>query len=342
MEHGKFSREKFMAEIVEVTKGIVDRTKNFEEDESNSRVTDIVSPTDGKPMLETLRAYKSQDGVLAVYKVITGRKMEESEIRALIAQGEIGPLDGFVSPRTGNRFPAKLRIVVDPKDEAKKRVELDFGNKVEVNELTPFWTDPKTGAELCEAPTNYILREREGDGWKQAFSVGRLMCQKPIERAHAIQLVEQGKTEVIKGFISKRGRPFDAMLLKNGPKIGWEFPPREKKEGKEGGKSRAPRKEIDLSKAKPVGTSKAHDGAEVLQTDDGYYVRKDGPGGRVVFKMARAICQLEIPVGEVHNLLDHGRTNLLEGFISKRGSKFSAYLVLSANKAKADFEFPPR
>ena len=341
MEHGKFSREKFMAEIVEVTKGIVDRTKTFEEDESNSRVTDIVSPTDGKPMLETLRAYKSQDGVLAVYKVITGRKMEESEIRALVAQGEIGPLDGFVSPRTGNRFPAKLRLVVDPKDEAKKRVELDFGNKVEVNELTPFWTDPKTGAELCEAPTNYILREREGDGWKQAFSVGRLMCQKPIERTQAIQLVEQGKTEVIKGFISKRGRPFDAMLLRNGAKIGWEFPPREKKEPKEGGKARAPRKEIDLSKARIIGPSKAHDGGELVETDEGYYVRKTD-GGRVVFKMAKAICQLEIPAGEVHNLLDHGRTNLLEGFVSKRGSKFSAYLVLSANKAKADFEFPPR
>ncbi|MBE2212992.1 MAG: DNA topoisomerase 3 [Opitutaceae bacterium] len=340
MEHGKFSRDKFMAEIVDVTKGIVDRTKNFEEDESNSRVTDILSPTDGKPMLETLRAYKSQDGVLAVYKVITGRKMEESEIRQLVDTGEIGPLDGFVSPRTGNRFPAKLRIVPDPKDEAKKRVELDFGNKVEVNELTPFWTDPKTGAELCEAPTNYILREREGEGWKQAFSVGRLMCQKPIERTHAIQLVEQGKTEVIKGFISKRGRPFDAMLLRNGAKIGWEFPPREKKEGKEGAKTRAPRKEIDLSKAKVVGTSKVHDGAELLETDTDFVVRK--PEGRVVFKMSRAICQLEIPAGEVHNLLDHGRTNLLEGFISKRGSKFSAYLVLSANKAKADFEFPPR
>ncbi len=340
IEHGKFSREQFMAEIVDVTKGIVDRTKNFEEDESNSRVTDILSPTDGKPMLETLRAYKSQDGVLAVYKVITGRKMDESEIRELVDKGEIGPLDGFVSPRTGNRFPAKLRLIPDPKDEAKKKVELDFGNKVDVNELTPFWTDPKTGAELCEAPTNYILREREGDGWKQTFSVGRLMCQKPIEPQHAIQLVEQGKTEVIKGFTSKRGRPFDAMLLRNGAKIGWEFPPREKKEPKEGGKQRAPRKQVDLTNAKPVGSSKAHDGAELVMTDEGYFVRK--PEGRVVFKMARAICQLEIPLGEVHNLLDHGRTNLIEGFVSKRGSKFSAYLVLSANKAKADFEFPPR
>src|SRR5438552_6936157 len=44
MEHGRFPRRDFMAEIVEVTKGIVERTKNFEDDESNSRVTDILSP----------------------------------------------------------------------------------------------------------------------------------------------------------------------------------------------------------------------------------------------------------------------------------------------------------
>jgi len=49
MEHGKFPREKFMAEVVDTTKGIVDRVKTFEEDDSAARVTDILSPTDGKP-----------------------------------------------------------------------------------------------------------------------------------------------------------------------------------------------------------------------------------------------------------------------------------------------------
>ena len=46
MEHGKFPRERFMAEIVEETKGIVERVKGFEEDDSVARVTDMISPTD--------------------------------------------------------------------------------------------------------------------------------------------------------------------------------------------------------------------------------------------------------------------------------------------------------
>ena len=171
-----------MAEIVEVTKGIVERTKNFEEDESTSRVTDIISPTDGKPMLETLRGYKSQDGEFMIYKVMSGRKIEEAEVRELVEKGEIGPLDGFVSAKTGNRFPSKIKIVDDEKKPGQKKAELDFGNKVDVNALEPFWTDPTTGAELCEAPTNYVLRERERRRWKETFKVGRMMCQK---RDHA-------------------------------------------------------------------------------------------------------------------------------------------------------------
>ncbi|HEY0944199.1 MAG TPA: DNA topoisomerase, partial [Opitutaceae bacterium] len=344
MEQGKFPRDRFMAEIVEVTKGIVNRTKGFEEDESTARVTDIVSPTDGKPMLETLRGYKSQDGSLMVYKVMTGRKLEEDEIRQLVTHGEVGPLDGFVSPRTGNRFPAKLRIVPDPKEEGKRKIELDFGNKFEVGDLVPFWTDPKTGAELCEAPTSYVLREREGDGWKQVFSVGRLMCQKPITRELAIQLVTQGKTDLIPGFISKKGRPFDAHLLRSGAKIAWEFPPRKPKTDAEGKPiARKAKPQVDLSSAKRISPSKVHDG-ELVATPEAFYVRKLNPDGtsRVVFELKRHLCQLEIPEGEVQNLVTTGRTNLLEGFVSKRGSKFNAYLVLSGNKAKADFEFPPR
>ena len=40
MEHGKFSREKFMDEIVKETKGIVERVKGFEEDDSVARTTE--------------------------------------------------------------------------------------------------------------------------------------------------------------------------------------------------------------------------------------------------------------------------------------------------------------
>ncbi len=342
MEHGKYPRPQFMGEIVEVTKGIVERTKTFEEDESNSRRTDIVSPTDGKPMYETLRGYKSQDGTLTVYKVMSGRKIEEEEVRALVATGEIGPLDGFVSAKTGNRFPSKIRIVDDEKKPGQKKAELDFGNKVDLNALEPFWTDPKTGAELCEGPTSYLLRERDGDGWKQTFSVGRLMCQKPITREMAVDLVEKGKTSLIEGFTSKKGRPFDAFLLRQGPKIAWEFPPRKPREG--GAKSpRKPKAPLDLSKALKLGESKPHDG-ELYQTEDAFVVVKPQADGtpRTVFEVKRTLCGKELSAEDIERLLETGKTGLIDGFLSKRGTTFSAHLTLSKDKKKAEFAFPPR
>ncbi len=343
MEHGKFPRPQFMSEIVEVTKGIVDRTKTFEEDESNSRLTDIVSPTDNKPMYETLRGYKSQDGTLTVYKVMSGRKIDEDEVRTLVASGEIGPLDGFVSAKTGNRFPSKIRIVDDEKKPGQKKAELDFGNKVDLNTLDPFWTDPKSGAELCEGPTSYLLRERDGDGWKQTFSVGRLMCQKPITREMAIDLVEKGKTGLIEGFTSKKGRPFDAFLLRQGPKIAWEFPPRKPREGGGGKGPRKPKAPLDLSKALKLGESKPHDG-ELYQTEDAFVVVKPQADGtpRTVFEVKRTLCGKELTAEEIERMLETGKTGLIEGFLSKRGTTFSAHLTLSKDKKKAEFEFPPR
>jgi DNA topoisomerase-3 len=346
MEHGKFSRREFMNEIVEATKRLVERTKNFEEDEF-TRETNIISPTDRKPMIETLRTYKSQDGALVIYKVISGRKLEEEEVRELVAKGEIGPLDGFVSAKTGKRFPSKLKIVDDEKNHGRKKAELDFGAKLDVNSLAPFWTDPATGAELCEAPTNYVLREREGDGWKETFKVGRMMCQKPITHEHAIQLVTQGKTELIEKFTSKKGRPFDAYLVRQGGRISWEFPPRKPREGAAKNGKSAPRKAkppVDFTKAVRLGESKLHRGGELYQTDDAFVVAKPQPDGppKVVFQMRRNLCGKEISSEEAERLVELGKTELIEGFVSKRGSNFSAYLTLSKDKKKAEFEFPPR
>ena len=343
MEQGKATREAFMGEIVSQTKGIVERVKNFEEDDSAQRHCEWVSPTDGKPMVETLRGYKSQDAELMIYKVIGGRRIEESEARHLAANGEIGPLDGFVSAKSGNRYPAKLKIGKDEKT-GKPKVEIDLGNKVDVTTLEPFWTDAKTGSELCEGGNGYILRERDGDTWKEALKLGKLICQKAITRDNAIELVTNGKTNLITAFTSRFGKPFDAFLVRAGARTSFEFPPRKPKEGGAEGKGRKPKEAPDLTKATVLGTSKSHADAELAQNEEMYFVHKPGAEGkpRVVFKLNTLLCGRPIKVDEVKTLLEEGRTELIEDFLSKRGTKFSAYLVLSKNKAKADFEFPPR
>jgi len=341
MARGKVPREKFMAAIVEQTKGIVERVKGFEEDDSVARITDIISSTDGKPLRETLRGYKSQDGEFMIYKVIVGRKMEEPEVRELVEKGAVGPLDGFISAKTRASFAATLKLVKDEKT-GKWKAEYDFGDKVDLSAVESFWTDPATGAELCEVGSSYVLRKRENGEWKQVFRVPRLMCKKEVSREQAVQLAEKGKTDLIQGFISKKGRPFDAFLLRNDAKIRWEFPPRARKTGKDGKPvERKARAKVDLSKAKVIGESKVH-GGELVEVDDAYYVRKPDQDDRPVFKLTKKLCEHYITLDEVKDLLCEGKSPLIESFVSKRGNKFAAYLVLSQKKDKVEFEFPPR
>ena len=201
----------------------------------------------------------------------------------------------------------------------------------------------KTGAELCENGSSYIVREKKPDGtWEQTFRVGRIMCQKAIPPEQAIKMFSEGKTDLIVGFISKKGRPFDAFLKREGAKMSWEFPPRKPKFDKDGKPiERKARVKVDLSKATVLGESKNPAG-ELVELGDAYYVRKPDQDNRQVFKLSKKLCEVEIPVEQVRKLLEDGRSDLIENFVSKRGNKFGAYLVLSQKQDKADFEFPPR
>ncbi len=348
MEQGRVKRDDFMKEVIAQTEGIVERVKAFEEDESNSRTTDIISPTDGKPMFETLRGFKTQDGTLMIYKVMTGRKIEESEVRQLVTTGEVGPLDGFVSPRNGARFAAKLKIVDNEKakEPGGKKVTMDFGDKLDVSDLVPFWTAPKTGAELCEAPTKYILREKNTEGaWEQTFSLSRILCKRELTRDDLITCITTGRTPLIENFTSKFNRPFKAYLVRAGAKANFEFPPREPKTGKDGKPvERKAKAKLDLSAAIKLGPSASHKDGELYQTDDAYIVAKPGADDalRAVFTTKLEVCGKKLPVEEIQLLLAEGKSNLIDGFMSKAGRAFSAYLILSKDKKKADFEFPPR
>ncbi len=169
------------------------------------------------------------------------------------------------------------------------------------------------------------------------------MCKKEVTREQAVRLIEQGKTDLIQGFTSKKGRPFDAFLVRADARVRWEFPPRAPKKDKDGKPvERKARAKVDLSKAQVLGESKAHKGGELVEMEDAYYVRKPDQDNRPVFKLTKKLCEHEITSDEVKELLAEGRSPLIENFVSKRGNKFAAHLVLSAKKDKAEFEFAPR
>lgn len=60
------------------------------------------------------------------------------------------------------------------------------------------------------------------------------------------------------------------------------------------------------------------------------------------FKFPRMLCKREIKRSEVEDYLFKGETPVLSGFVSKKGRKFSAKLVMEKGGDNFRFEFPPR
>lgn len=233
VEEGKLTREAFMGGIVDLTKSLVQRAKDFEEEDAGTRTTDIPSPTDGQPLVETLRSYRSQDGHLTIYKSIGNRKLTEGEVRELLEKRVVGPLDGFRS-KAGKPFSALLRL-----DEETWKVKFDFGNDgegteqgdgkpLDFSELRLLGTCPKCEHGVFEAPNAYICQQA-GDGSKNCdFRIFRTMLGKTLPPEQIEKLLAEKKTGLIEGFRSKRTkRLFSAFLtLEKSGKLGFEFPPR--------------------------------------------------------------------------------------------------------------------
>ena len=236
MESNQITRAEFMQGIIDQTRAIVDRVKNFDEKVEEAPDSGIISPTDNLPMKEMLRAYKSQDGELTIYKTIGNRKFEEAEIQTLVRDRVIGPLDGFRS-KAGKPFSAILRL------DAMNKVSFDFGEGgngngngdgeggeegINIDELPVVGTWKETGATVYETPKAYACERSLRGEPGEHFRLSRMMLGKTLPREDVVKLLEEGKTGLIQGFKSKRtGRLFDAFLiLKARGDIGFEFPPR--------------------------------------------------------------------------------------------------------------------
>lgn len=105
----------------------------------------------------------------------------------------------------------------------------------------------------------YVCEKAVGAAKSCDFRSGKIILQQPVERAQMAKLLADGRTDILRGFISARTRrKFSAYLVRGGDgKVGFEFEQRApkagvkqtaKEEAKETGK---PAKATKATKAKP-------------------------------------------------------------------------------------------
>jgi len=246
MEQGELERPIFMDDIKKLTSEVVTTAKKAAKEslEREYPPFPVPCPVCGATELgqdEGRYKCKQPDCKFSLPKVLATRPFTEKEAEELLRKKFIGPLTGFIS-RFKKPFDAAIELQEDKKAGLKAAFvfaktaeeEAEGDSIVEENKLCPC---PVCEAEnrgdnfIYETPYSYVCNERVlGNGCKGRLS--KEMCKFTISREQAKKFFEEGRTDLIEEFISKKGRPFKARLVCN-PKgkriLNWEFPPREPK-----------------------------------------------------------------------------------------------------------------
>ncbi|MBN1404106.1 MAG: DNA topoisomerase 3 [Opitutales bacterium] len=235
IEERKLSRDDFMKGIREHAERVVEKAKSYTESEQDVTQLDFNAPSDGQPMLESVRAFRSQDGTISIYKTLATRMISVDEVRELVTKGQVGPLDGFRSKK-GKPFSAILKLeegkvgfVFDNNASGENGTE-EGGEALDFDKLTVVGINPRDGTKVYETPSAFASESYLKGDREKGIRIFRTILGKTIPTEEAKKLFADGKTGVIDGFISKRTRrPFKAFLVLDAKKggISFEFPPRE-------------------------------------------------------------------------------------------------------------------
>ena len=174
------------------------------------------------------------------------------------------------------------------------------------------------------------------------FSISKIPGSRAFELDEVEKFLADKKIGPLEGFRSKAGWPFTAELrlafddeLKNW-KLEFDFGEDAKKDGESG-------EPIDFSGQESLGLCPKDQGH--VYEHGTSYVCEHAVGANVTcdFKSGKIILQQPVAREQMSKLLETGKTDLLEGFVSnKTRRKFKARLAYDKKEGKVIFEFEPR
>jgi len=201
---------------------------------------------------------------------------------------------------------------------------------------------PNCGGVVKENYRRFVCSGIPGKTEACGFSISKIPGSRAFELDEVEKFLADKKIGPLEGFRSKAGWPFTAELklafddeIKNW-KLEFDFGEDAKKDGESG-------EPIDFSAQESLG---------VCPKDQGHvyehgtsYVCEHAVGANVTcdFKSGKIILQQPVAREQMNKLLETGKTDLLEGFVSnKTRRKFKARLAYDKKEGKVSFEFEPR
>lgn len=309
VRHGKLSFDDMEQESVKVMMQMLDEIKNASMKPLSSSATTLgVCPCCGKSIISGKKVYFCtgyKDGCqFVIGKTILGANITETDVKSLLA---------------GKTIHKKLE-----KDERKWEQDLRLNESHEIEFVKDArreskYACPLCGGKLMESKKNYLCSNYKHDDENSChFYIPKEICGVPLLDADVQALLQSGKTRILKGFVGKNKKKFDAALEIKDGKIKFKFP-----------------------EAKTTGLSCPECGTELLETQYGYVCpkhKKDDESSCRFLGVAHEICGKKIDINLVKKLLTDRKTALLSGFKSKKGKDFKAALILTDGKVELEFD----
>ena len=276
------------------------------------KVKDAVCPLCGGDILVTPFGYacanRSRDGKegcsFAIGR-IAEKDLTESKVRELLTTGKTGTIRGFKG-KSGKKFDACLELV---KEEGSAKIQFDFEH-VEAKKVKDV-VCPLCGGDIVQTPFGYGCAAYDKNNPESCrFSIGKIAGVK-LKEASVKELLQNGKTSPIQGFVAKTGMMFEAALkLDEEKKVVFDFP--EKEEPKET-------------------TVKCPKCGQLMKRDKWRYLCECG------YSQFHTVAGIALTDEQMTQIFTEGRTKEpIRGFTSKAGNVFDAFLVLKQDENGKD------
>ena len=282
------------------------------------KIKDVSCPLCGGDIVQTpfgygCANYKKDDPESCRFSIgkMGEKTLNEAQVKQLLTEGRTATIRGFKS-KTGKKFDARIAL---NKDESGRVTGLKYDfSDVEAPKLKDVKC-PLCGGDMVKTPFGYgCANYKKGDPGSCRFSVGQIAGVK-LKEAQVKELLTNGKTGVIEGFIAKTGMKFDAPLkLTKEGQITFDFP----------------------EKPKPVETTvKCPKCGGLLKKSQWYYECDCG------FRLGHTVAKVPLSEEIIKELLETGKTKeKVTGFTSKAGNVFDACLKYEDERISFDFDNP--
>ncbi|MDI9330665.1 MAG: DNA topoisomerase III [Alphaproteobacteria bacterium] len=289
---------------------------------------------DGRELIPTAKAFQLMTLLRGLQVEELSRPELTGEWEHKLSQMEHGQLSR----------EAFMREIADMTERMVKKAKEYDRDTVPGDYATLTTPCPKCGGVVKENYRRYACAGQGGEGEGCGFSFGKTPAGRTFELAEVEQFLRDKRIGPLDGFRSKAGWPFTAeiALAYNEEEQNWklEFDFGDDKNADSG-------EIVDLAE-QPVLGACPKCGAGVREQGSNYLCEKSVPTPSQTtpscdFKSGKVILQQPVSVEQITKLLNTGKTDLLDKFVSMRTRRvFKAFLAYDAEQGKVVFEFEPR